>query len=274
MHHLVSAIILGIVQGLGEFLPISSTAHLILFPWALGWNDPLLNSLDFDVALHLGTLIAVILYFWKDWVALISAFFSSIRYRRISTPWERLIWLIIVATIPGAVLGFLFEHQVETVFRNPVLIAWALSVVAVLMMMAEKSASRHRGSDIERMSLGGAIVIGIAQAFALIPGVSRSGATITAGLWSGYRREAAARFSFLMSTPIIAGACLLKFHHLVNGFRGGEAGALSAGIIASAVSGFLAIAFLIDYLKRHTLNVFAWYRFLLAGAILVIYFVK
>lgn len=269
-----SAVIMGIIQGLGEFLPISSTAHLILFPWFLGWDDPLLNSLDFDVALHLGTLIAVVLYFWRDWVALISAFFTSVKYRRISTKWERLIWLLIVATIPGAVLGFLFEHQVETVFRAPLRIAVALAVVAVAMMMAEKSASRRRGLDLEKVGLGSAIVIGFAQAFALFPGVSRSGATITAGLWAGYKREAAARFSFLMSTPIIAGACLLKFHHLVNGFRGGEGGVLSAGIIASAVSGFLAIAFLIEYLKRHSLNVFAYYRFLLAFAVVIVYFVK
>jgi len=271
---LISALIMGIIQGLGEFLPISSTAHLILFPWAIGWDDPLLNSLDFDVALHLGTLIAVVLYFWKDWAALISAFFSSIKNRRISTPWERLIWLLIIATIPGAVLGFLFEHQVETVFRDPLLIAVALSVVAVLMMMAEKSASRRRGLDIEKVGLGSAIIIGFAQAVALFPGVSRSGATITAGLWAGYKREAAARFSFLMSTPIIAGACLLKVHHLINGFRGGQGGVLSVGIIASAISGFLAIAFLLEYLKKHSLNVFAYYRFLLAFVVLVVYFVK
>ena len=272
--HLFSALVLGIIQGLTEFLPVSSTAHLILFPWFLGWNDPLFNSLDFDVALHLGTLIAVILYFWKDWISLISAFFSSVKNRRISTQWERLIWLLIVATIPGAVLGLLFEHQVETIFRNPLRIAAALSFVAFLMIMAEKSASRRRGLDIEKMGLGSAIAIGIAQAFALFPGVSRSGATITAGLWTGFRRDAAARFSFLMSTPIIAGACLLKVHHLINGFRGGEGSVLTVGIIASAVSGFLAIAVLIEYLKRHSLNAFAYYRFLLAFAVVIVYFVK
>lgn len=272
--HLFSAIVLGIVQGLTEFLPVSSTAHLILFPWAFGWDDPLLNSLNFDVSLHLGTLIAVLIYFRKDWITLVSALSSSIRNRRISTPWERLVWLLVAATIPAGVLGLLFEEQVETVLRSPLLIVFTLSFVAVLMMAAEKAASRRTGLEMEKMSLGSAILIGFAQASALIPGVSRSGATITAGLWTGYRREAAARFSFLLSTPVIAGACLLKMDHLINGFRSGEGDVLCVGITASAVSGFLAIAFLIEYLKRHSLNVFAYYRFLLAGAVLVVYFVK
>lgn len=271
---LLIALVLGIVQGLSEFLPISSTAHLVLFPWAFGWDDPIINSLTFDVALHLGTLVAVLLYFRRDWIELIAAFFSSIKRRSLSRPSERAIWLIIAATIPGAVLGAAFEKYVETTLRSPLVIAAALASVAVLMLMAERAAKKAQGAGMDRMTLPHALVIGFAQACALIPGVSRSGATITAGLWTGYRREDAARFSFLLSTPIIGGACLLKLRHVFSGMPAGEEAAFATGVFASAVSGYFAIAFLMNYLKNRPLNVFAYYRVALAAAIVAFYIFK
>jgi undecaprenyl-diphosphatase len=271
-----AALVLGVVQGFTEFLPVSSTAHLVLVPWALKWDSPLLNSLDFDVALHLGTLVAVLGYFIKDWILLARSFFSSLTKlsrRQFLTQWERLAWLVVVATIPGAVLGVMFEKYIETTFRSPLLIAGTLVIVAILMLLAERS-TVGRGREMERMSLPAAVMIGFAQASALVPGVSRSGATITAGLWAGYRREAAARFSFLLSTPIIAGASLMKLGHLIKGVQAGNGPVIAAGVAASAVSGFLAIAFLINYLKRHKLDLFAYYRIALAAAILVLYHFK
>lgn len=271
---LVKALILGIVQGLTEFLPVSSTAHLVLFPWAFGWDDPLLNSLTFDVALHLGTLIAVLVYFRRDWARLMLAFFTSVSRRRISEPDERMVWLIIMATVPAAVLGAAFEDYVETVLRSPLVIVVTLVAVSALMVLAERSASGRPGKDMGEMSAPHALVIGLAQASALIPGVSRSGATITAGLWSGYARDDAARFSFLLSTPVIAGACMLKLGHFIGGMPQGQAPAFVLGALAAALSGYAAIAFLISFLRRRTLYVFAGYRVALAAAILVVYSFK
>lgn len=268
----VSAIVLGVVQGLTEFLPVSSTAHLILIPWAFHWNDPLLDSLDFDVALHLGTLFAVIVYFWRDWARLAGSFFRSVRKGRADEPWEKLSWLIIVATIPGGLFGFLLEKKAETTLRSPLIIAGSLIVVGFLFILAEKLLTSRR--PIEDTTLKDSLIVGFSQAVALIPGVSRSGATITAGLFAGLDREAAARFSFLLSGPIIAGACALKAKHLIAGVHAGKGGVLAAGIAASAVSGFIAIAFLIKFVKKHPITLFAWYRFALAGVILALYFVK
>jgi len=267
------ALILGLIQGLTEFLPVSSTAHLVLFPWALGWNDPLLDSLDFDVALHIGTLVAVLIYFREDWVKLISAFFSSIRKKKADNPYERLVWLILFATIPAGVIGLKFQHQVEHAFRSPLLIAAALAGVGVVMIFAERSLLR-RPRSLSDMNVKDALIIGFAQASAIVPGVSRSGSTIIAGLFTGFSRDEAARFSFLLSTPIIAGASILKFKHLLHGFLNGEAATLSVGIIASAVSGYLAIAFLISWVKRNPLNVFAYYRIALAVGIAALYLAK
>jgi undecaprenyl-diphosphatase len=271
---LLKALILGIVQGLTEFLPVSSTAHLILFPWALGWADPFLNSLTFDVALHLGTLIAVLVYFRRDWVRLITAFFTSVGRMRISTTDERMVWLIIMATVPAAVFGVAFEKYVETVLRSPLIIVVTLVLVSVLMVVAERTAAGAEAKGIQKMSAGHALIIGLAQATALIPGVSRSGSTITAGLWTGYARDDAARFSFLLSTPVIAGACVLKLGHFLGGIPQGEAGLFIIGAAAAAGSGYAAIAFLIRYLRRRPLYVFAGYRVVLAAAILVLYALK
>lgn len=273
--HIFEALVLGIVQGLTEFLPVSSTAHLILFPWALGWDSPMLNSLTFDVALHLGTLVSVLYYFRADWARLIAAFVSSIKNRRISGVDERTAWLLVAACLPAGVLGIMFEDYVETTLRSPLIIVVTLVGVSLLMVAAERAAKmRAMSLPVDEMTLTHALVIGFAQASALIPGVSRSGATITAGLWSGYSRADAARFSFLLSTPVIAGACALKLGHLVNGMPEGEAAAFAAGAVASGLSGYAAIAFLIRYLAKRPLYVFAAYRVALAAGILCVYFLR
>jgi len=198
------AVILGIVQGMGEFLPISSSAHLVLVPWLMGWYYA---GLTFDVALHMGTLIAVVAYFWKDWLKLIKAGF----FKRPSTE-SNLFWYLVVATIPGAVIGYLFEQQAETIFREPLLIGIMLILLGVVLYLADKLTPSKK--LLEEVRLGDSLLIGISQALALIPGVSRAGATMTAGRLLGLNREAAARFSFLMSTPIIFGAGVMQLRHL------------------------------------------------------------
>jgi undecaprenyl-diphosphatase len=259
------ALLLGILQGLTEFLPISSSAHLILIPWFFQWNHPLLDSLPFDVALHAGTLLAVLWYFWKDWLGLIRGFFRILVKRKARDFPERLIFYIILATIPAGIVGILLEKTIESTFRNPALITLPLIFVSFLMIYAERRA--RLSLPLEGMTLKDAMVIGIAQAAALLPGVSRSGITITTGLFQGYRREAATRFSFLLSTPAIGGATLLQVRHLLS--AGPEDWFLIAiGFISSALVGYLAIAFLMRYLRVHTLNLFVGYRLILAAAVI------
>jgi undecaprenyl-diphosphatase len=259
------ALLLGILQGLTEFLPISSSAHLILLPWFFQWNNPLLDSLPFDVALHAGTLLAILWYFWRDWLEMVGGFFRILIKRKAGDFQERLILYIILATIPAGIAGFLMEKTIESTFRNPALITLPLIFVSFLMVYAERRNRLYR--TLETITLKDAMVIGLAQAVALLPGVSRSGITITTGLFRGYRREAATRFSFLLSTPAIAGATLLQSRHL---FSTGEGDWLliAIGFISSAVIGYLAIAFLMRYLRVHTLNLFAGYRLILAATVI------
>lgn len=265
------ALLLGILQGLTEFLPISSSAHLILLPWFFQWNNPLLDSLPFDVALHAGTLLAILWYFWRDWLELIGGFFRILAKRKAGDFQERLILYIILATIPAGIAGFFLEKTIEGTFRNPALIAAPLIFVSFLMIYAERRARLSR--PMEGMTLKDAMLIGIAQAMALLPGVSRSGITITTGLFRGYRREAATRFSFLLSTPAIAGATLLQTRHLFS--AGQNDGFLIAiGFVSSAAVGYLAIAFLMRYLRVHTLNLFVGYRLILAATVIFYIFWK
>ena len=259
------ALLLGILQGLTEFLPISSSAHLILLPWFFQWNHPLLDSLPFDVALHAGTLLAILWYFWRDWLEMIRGFFRFLAKRKAGDFQERLILYIILATIPAGIVGIVLEKTIESTFRNPALIVTPLIFVSFLMIYAERRA--RLSLPMEGMTLKDAMVIGIAQAAALLPGVSRSGITITTGLFQGYRREAATRFSFLLSTPAIGGATLLQVRHLFS--AGPDDWFLIAiGFISSAVVGYLAIAFLMRYLRVHTLNLFVGYRLILAAAVI------
>jgi undecaprenyl-diphosphatase len=262
---IIEAIILGIVQGLTEFLPISSSGHLILAQWATGWQGELMNSLTFDVALHFGTLTAVLWYFWRDWLKLGKATLRVVQGKAMEYE-ARLVWYIALATIPAVIVGLTLEHTVETAFRSPLLVAAALVAGSLIMWLADRysSQTRHLGD----MTLGHALLVGVAQAIALIPGISRSGITISAGLAAGYRREDSARFSFLLSTPVIAGAALHKVHHIT--FQGHAAWGCILGTLSSSVVGYLAIRFLIRYLERHSLNIFVWYRLALA-AVVVLY---
>ena len=248
---MIEAFILGIVQGLTEFLPVSSTAHLILFPWFFNWTGEL-DSLTFDVALHAGTLLSLVACFWKDWIELI--------LRK-----QKLFMLIMLASVPAGIAGILLNDYVEHTLRSPYVIAAALVVFGCVMLAAEKM-NKTRTAD--SVNLGDALTIGLAQAIALIPGVSRSGITISAGLFRGLEREAAARFSFLLSTPIIAGATLLHARKLLKTGADHNMSLFLIGFIAAAVSGFAAIRFLLSFLKKHPLNVFVYYRFGLAVVII------
>jgi undecaprenyl-diphosphatase len=261
----LQALFLGILQGLTEFLPISSSAHLILFPWFFRWNNPLVDSLTFDVALHAGTLLAILWYFWRDWVELVGGFFRILARRRVEDFQERLIVYIVLSTIPAAVVGFLLEKMIEGSFRNPALIVLPLVAVSFLMIYVERRP--HPSHPLDELSLKDALIIGCAQALALLPGVSRSGITITTGLFRGYRREAATRFSFLLSTPAIAGAALLHLGHLPKDMVL-EWPIFAIGFASSGIVGYLAIAFLMHYLRRHTLNVFAGYRLAVAAIVI------
>ncbi|MEO5357225.1 MAG: undecaprenyl-diphosphate phosphatase [Nitrospirae bacterium YQR-1] len=250
------AVVLGIVQGVTEFFPVSSTAHLILVPWFLGWKG-VVNSLSFDIALHVGTLIALAVYFFKDWLEMF-----IIKQKR------KLLLFIVVATIPGAVAGKLLDKFVETTLRTPWVIAVSLIVVGIVMLITERIGIKVQ--TIERISLSDAVLIGIAQAFALIPGVSRSGSTISMGLFLGMKRQDAARFSFLLSTPIVAGAALLHGIHILKGQSVDfNLPMFASGVLASFISGMLAIKFLLSFFKRFSLNWFVYYRFILAAVIII-----
>lgn len=267
---IIEAIILGIVQGITEFLPISSSAHLILAPWMFGRQGTLIDSLNFDVALHAGTLLAILFFFWRDWLDLLKRFFMGLGNGTWKTGEGRMVWFIVLATIPAGVLGMKFEHVVEESFRSPVLISASLIAISFVMWASDRYSRKSAGLD--QMTLGHAVFIGFAQALALVPGVSRSGITISAGLMAGYRREHAARFSFLLSTPVIAGAALLKLAKLR--LAEGEALPFWLGTAFSAVVGYMCIAFLLGYLSRHSLNLFVWYRLFLAGAVVAIWAVR
>ncbi len=256
---LLHAIILGILQGLTEFLPISSSAHLIIVPWILNWDD---GGLTFDVALHAGTLVAVLLFFFKDWVQILAQGFGlKIGNDPMLEKNRGLLWLLAAGTIPGAVAGFLLEKAAEADLRSPFIIATAAIVVGLVMWLADRTGRKQK--DIAHVSLADSLMIGIAQALAIIPGVSRSGSTIAAGLFRNLDRTSAARFSFLLSTPIIAGACLKKFwdlHKHEGGLPSDMHTAFVAGIVASAITGCIAIAFFLNYLRTRSLSVFVWYR--------------
>lgn len=260
--NLTHAIVLGIVQGLSEFLPVSSSAHLALVPWLLHWDDP---GLAFDVALHVGTLIAVLWYFRAQWISLARAALGQ------GTPEQRRrVGYLIIATIPGAIAGLALEKQADTTFRDPRLIAAVLVVMGVVLWWVDKSAASDR--RLPSMSARDALLIGLAQMFAIIPGVSRSGSTITAGRALRFTREDAAVFSFLMSMPIIAAAALLKLPHVLK--TEGLTAPLVAGVIASAISGWLAITVLLRFVTRRSYGVFAAYRIIVGLIVLIIAFTR
>jgi undecaprenyl-diphosphatase len=260
------SIVLGLVQGLTEFLPISSSAHLVLFPWLFGWPDP---GLAFDVFLHAGTLAALLAYFFADWTRLLQAGIAVILERRIGFDRDRqLAVALVLASIPGAALGLLVHDYAETAFRAPLLIAVALAILGFLLYWVDGRAGSLKTLD--ELSTKDALVIGAAQAAALFPGVSRSGATITMGRYLGFSREAAARFSFLLAIPITFGALIFKVDDVVQMTRTADLSwsYLIAGFLASLLSGLAAIHFLLGYVRNADFRGFAWYRLALAAFII------
>ncbi|MGC1372003.1 MAG: undecaprenyl-diphosphatase UppP [Candidatus Sulfotelmatobacter sp.] len=280
------AIVLAIVQGLGEFIPVSSSGHLIIVRRLMGWNElSPAHELTFDVALHFGTLLAVLVYFRRTWFQIVRAAFGGkvVRFSESGSTDETLtleerreerllLWFLAIATIPGAIAGKLLEGPADDYFREHlVLIASALIVVAVLMWLGERVSTLKK--PLTRISFADSLIVGVAQAFALIPGVSRSGSTITAGLFRNMTREAAVRFSFLLSTPIIAGAVLLKAHELhKEGLPAGMHAPFIVGIVVSALVGYAAIAWLIRYLQTKSLRVFIIYRIVVGVIVIVLAF--
>ena len=261
------AIFLGIIQGLSEFLPISSSAHLTLAPWLLGWEDP---GLAFDVALHFGTLLAVLWYFRLEWLVLIRAAFGIITTGRIETPEKRRVIYLIIATIPGAIGGLILQSKAESAFRSPQIIAIALIVMGTVLWIVDKLVDQRR--ILGEMRWVDSLLIGLSQVIALIPGVSRSGATITTARGLRIDREAAAEFSFLMSMPIIAAAVILEGPKALH--AGGLTNELMSGVVASAISGWLAISILMRYVSRHSYGIFAAYRIILGIAVLAVVYAR
>ncbi len=262
----LQAIVLGMVQGLGEFLPISSSGHLVVVPWLLGWPE---HGLSFDVALHVGTLAAVLYAFFDDWRRLLAAGVRGVvAGRPFADPDSRLLWLLAAASVPGAVAGFLLEDWAETVFRSPALVAAAMAVMGIVLFVADRAT---RGNEVRDVSLRDAMLIGLAQAMALVPGVSRSGATISMALFLGFRREDAARFSFLLATPITVGAAVLKSRYL---FEPGHGVQVLAGMITAAVFGFASIRVLLAYVRTRDYRPFVYYRLLFAALVAAVLLVR
>lgn len=264
------ALILGITQGATELLPVSSSGHLILVPWAAGWHylqdNPEFNK-TFDVALHLGTLIAVVLYFWRDVVRLARAWWQSLKRRQIVSADERIAWYVFIATVPAALAGAAGESFIEKRLGDPWQIAILLAVFAILLWVADRVPPRRSMEDI---GWKGALGVGLAQCLALMPGTSRSGVTITAGRFLKLDRDDAARLSFLLLIPIVFGAALLKGATVaVDGLPPGSAGPFIVGMLAAAVVGLVAIWGLLGYVRRHTYTVFVVYRLVLSAAILI-----
>ena len=275
MELILQALLMGIVQGLTEFLPVSSSGHLIVVPFLFGWDDAFLTSLAFSVMLHVGTLVALLVYFRADWLRLVPAGLATIRDRSFAgDPDRKLAWLLAAATIPAAIVGFLFDDLIEDQFRQVGLVAVTLVVGGVLLWVADRVGRTDR--RIGDVTFPVAIGIGVAQALALVPGISRSGISITAGRLAGLDRESAARFAFLMATPITLGAGLYEALSLLTGEAGVsiEVGPLLVGMVAAAVSGLAAIHFMLRYLRTRSLDVFVWYRFGLAAIVLVVWLTR
>lgn len=272
---ILQAIILGLIQGLGEFLPISSSGHLVVIPKFFNWPD---QGLGFDVALHIGTLIAILLYFSKDWKQILSESYLLkqtskifIDRKREFFKWKELkkdtLFIILIATIPGAIAGLFLEDYVSGYFRNPILVAFTLFGGAILLFWADKIGKKSV-SNTEDLSLKNGLFVGFCQAIAIIPGISRSGITITAALLSNFDRAASARFSFLLATPIIMGAGLKELPVLI---KEGIDSYIIIGILIAFISGYIAIKYMLKYIENRSYNIFVTYRMLLALAIFLLF---
>jgi len=256
------AIILGIIQGIAEFLPISSSAHLIIFPYLFGWEE---SGLAFDVALHFGTMMAVLVVFFKDWWDLFIGAIKDVKNKKKSTN-GKMFWYLVAATIPALIAGLLLDDVIENVVRgNLWIIACCLAIMGILIFIGDKWASKHykKETKFEDITLKQALIVGISQAFAIIPGFSRSGTTILGGRLLGISKEAITKFTFLLSVPVICGATILKVGDLVFTKE------VIIGVIASFAAGLLTIKFLLNYIKKHDFSVFAFYRVILAIIVLV-----
>ncbi|MEG2348051.1 MAG: undecaprenyl-diphosphatase UppP [Clostridia bacterium] len=268
---ILQSIILGIVQGVGEFLPISSSAHLIIVPYLFGWAE---HTLSFDVALHFGTLIAVAIMFWNDWIQLLKGVFNKVVHKKNSFD-NKMFWYLVLATIPGALIGKLCEEQIENIFRNRsyiYIIAIALAVMGIFIFIGDRyAAKKFKGKETQykELTLKQTFLIGLSQSLAIIPGFSRSGTTILTARLLGVSREGAAKFTFMLSAPIIAGATLLKLPEMITGFNI----SLVIGIIVSAIVGILCIKFLLKYIKNNDFAIFAYYRIIIAIIVLVKFFI-
>jgi undecaprenyl-diphosphatase len=254
---------MGALQGLGEFLPISSSAHLVLAPWLFRWEDP---GLTFDIALHFGTLIAVVIYFWKDWLNLIHKGFTQAGGTE-----GRLFWLLFFATIPGALVGYLLEHKAETVFRNPVLIAVMLIAMGAVLYWADRRGAKR--TELSGIKFGQGMLIGLLQALAIIPGVSRSGITMATALMLGLTREASTRFSFLLSAPIIFGAAAIKVPFIIHNPQVVTIEFIT-GMAVSCITGLASIGFLLRFVVTNNFLPFAWYRFGLGLIVIIVAFTR
>jgi len=277
---LTHAVVLGLVQGLTEMLPISSSGHLVIVPWLLGWPD---SGLAFDVGVHVGTLMAVVIFFRREWRDMLLAGVTTVRNRAIKTVDEKMVWIIFLATIPGVVTGFLLEDAAETVFRAPSQIGMLLVIAGIVLFIADRVPSwyskHHKGANgpagpgrgIETVGWRDGLIVGLAQAMAILPGVSRSGSTMTAGLFLGFNREVATRFSFLLATPIILGAALFQVIGLLSpgSFSAGVA-PLLIGLVVSGITCFLVIRFLLKYVQTKTFTVFVVYSVVVGAAVMII----
>jgi undecaprenyl-diphosphatase len=268
---LLEALLLGIVQGLTEFLPISSSGHLIVVPWLQDYSflqDNESFNKTFDVALHAGTLVAVVSYFWADLGRMLKGWFRTLRTRAIETTDERLAWVVVVATIPAVIAGGLGENFIDKHLGEPWMIAIGLIFFGLLLGVSDR---RPEKEGVEEIKIGQGLILGLAQALALSPGTSRSGITITAARFLGIDRDGAARISFLMLVPVTAGALLVKGHSAISdGLPDGVVGPMIVGVIASAVSGYLAIAVLLRFLRTHSYDVFVIYRVAIGIILLLI----
>ena len=268
----LQALVMGIVQGLTEFLPVSSSGHLIIVPFLAGWHDPFITSLTFSVMLHIGTLAALLVYFRADWFRLVPAGLAAVRDRSLAgDPNRRLAWLLAASAVPAAIAGVLLNDLIATAFREVGLVAVTLVIGGAILWFADRRGPRTR--DLEGVTLPIAVAIGAAQALALVPGISRSGISIAAARLAALDRAAAARFSFLMATPVTAGAALFELRSLAFGDVAVDVsvGPLVVGMIAAFVSGAIAIGVLLRYLRTSSLDVFVWYRLLLAATVVVVW---
>lgn len=282
MANLFQSVVLGMIQGLSEFLPISSSGHLIVIPKLFGWQG-VVDSLSFDVALHAGSTVAVVGFFWRDWLGMARSFLKSVgggKNKVLADQNSKLLLLLVFGSIPAAVVGFLFQDFIETNVRSALLVGITLVVFGVILWWVDKVSEQKR--KLENVSWWDALLVGVAQAVALIPGVSRSGVTITAARWASLNRESAVRFSFLLSTPAIVGAALLTFKDYLPAMQGialqaglkagsgNEFDIFLIGFIAAAISGWLAIKFLLAFVQKHNFDIFVVYR-LVFGAFLILW---